>query len=153
MEIILLERVRGLGKIGDIVKVKPGFARNFLIPQQKATMATKVNLEAFEVRRKELEAKDASLISKANELAKQVSELSLTLTARVSDEGRLYGSITARDIAHAIQEKGVHVDLAMVDMPEGPIRELGQFKVNILCHMDVEAAVPVEVVAEEEIAH
>jgi large subunit ribosomal protein L9 len=153
MEIILLERMRGLGKIGDVVKVKPGFARNFLIPQQKATMATKANMEAFEARRKELEAKDAALVAKANDLAKQVGEVSLTMKARVSEEGRLYGSITARDIAHAIQEQGVHVDVAMVDMPEGPIRELGQFKVHVLCHMDVEAAVPVEVVAEETEAH
>jgi len=149
MEIILLERVRGLGKIGDVVKVKPGFARNFLIPQQKATMATKLNMEAFEARRKELEAKDAALVAKSNELAKQVGDLSISLTARVSEEGRLYGSITARDIAQAINEKGVQVDVAMIDMPEGPIRELGQFKVNVLCHMDVEATVPVEVVAEE----
>lgn len=149
MEIILLERIRGLGKIGDVVSVKPGFARNFLIPQQKASMATKVNMEAFEARRKELEAKDAAIVAKANELAKQVGDVSITLHARVSEEGRLYGSITARDIAHAIQEKGVHVDVSMIDMPEGPIKEPGQFKVHVLCHMDVEAVLPVEVIAEE----
>ena len=152
MEIILQERIRGLGKVGDIVTVKPGFARNYLIPQHKASMATKANIQAFETRRKELEAKDAALLAKANELAKQVGAISLSLTARVSEEGRLYGSITARDIAQAIVQKGVHVDVSMVSMPTGPIRELGQFKVTVLCQMDVEATVPVEVIAEEDTA-
>lgn len=152
MEIILQERIRGLGKVGDIVTVKPGFARNFLIPQHKASMATKANIQAFETRRKDLEAKDSALVAKANELAKQVGALSLTLSARVSEEGRLYGSVTARDIAHAIVQNGVHVDVSMISMPTGPIRELGQYKVTVLCHMDVEAIVPLEVVAEEDAA-
>ena len=153
MEVILLERIRGLGKIGDIVNVKPGFARNYLVPQQKASLATKANIAAFELRRQELEAKDKALLADAEALAAKVAKMVVTIEARVHEDDRLYGSITARDIVHALKEQGFELDMHMIDMPNGPLRELGTHDVKVLCHMDVEAMLPVTIKAIEETAH
>lgn len=148
MEVILLEKVGKLGTIGDKVSVKSGFGRNFLIPQGKALSATAANVVDFEVRRAELEAAAAEKKGVAEVRAAQLAELSVTIEANAGDEGKLFGSIGTRDIAQAITAAGVEVSKAEVRLPEGVLRELGEFEVNIQLHSEVTQAVNLSVIPE-----
>lgn len=150
MDVILLEKVGKLGAIGDKVAVKAGFGRNFLIPQGKAVFATEANLADFEQRRAELEAAAADKLGKAEARAAALAELaSVTITAVAGEEGKLFGSIGTRDIAEAITAAGVELAKSEVKMPEGALREIGEFEVSIQLHSDLTTAIQV-VVAEEE---
>mgnify|MGYP001820537264 FL=1 len=148
MEVILLERVDNLGGIGDKVKVKPGYGRNFLIPQGKATLATEANLAVFEERRAELEAKAESELTAAKERAAAVEALELTIPTKVGAEGKLFGSIGTHDIAEAATEAGVQIERSEVRLAEGPIRIVGEHTVDIHLHTDV--SVPLMVIISEE---
>ena len=149
MNVILLDKVANLGSLGDNVNVKAGFARNFLFPQGKAVPATKANLEMFEARRAELEAKVAEELAAAQARAEKLNALeAVTIASKAGDEGKLFGSIGTRDIALAITEAGVEVAKAEVKMPEGAIRETGEFELAVQLHAEVMANVNVVVIAE-----
>ena len=148
MEVILLESVQKLGELGDKVTVKSGYGRNFLIPQKKAVPATAENLQQFEERRADLEAAAGDKLSIAKNRAKKVEELSITITTKAGEEGKLFGSITVRDVADACDAAGVELEKSEVRLPEGPIRELGEFEINIHLHPEVDAVLNLAVVAE-----
>jgi len=148
MEVILLESVQKLGELGDKVTVKSGYGRNFLIPQKKAVPATAENLQQFEERRADLEAVAGDKLSIAKNRAKKVDELSITITTKAGEEGKLFGSITVRDVAEACEAAGVKLEKSEVRLPEGPIRELGEFEINIHLHPEVDALLKLAVVAE-----
>lgn len=149
MDVILLEKVINLGNLGDQVKVKSGYARNFLLPKGRAVMATKDNVAMFEERRAELEAKEAEQLSAAQARAEKLAALdTITMAARAGEEGKLFGSVTATDIADAITAAGVEVAKSEVKMPEGPIRTIGEFEMMVQLHTDVAQAVNIQVVAE-----
>ncbi|MFT5719840.1 MAG: large subunit ribosomal protein L9 [Motiliproteus sp.] len=148
MEVILLENVGRLGGLGDKVNVKAGYGRNFLVPFGKAVPATKSNIESFEVRRVELEKIAAEKLSAAQARAETLNVLELTIVAKSGDEGKLFGSIGTRDIADLIIAAGVAVDKNEVRLPEGVIRELGNFEVDVQIHSAVTATVKLAVVAE-----
>lgn len=149
MDIILLDKVANLGGLGDNVNVKAGYARNFLFPQGKAVPATKANIEKFEQRRAELEAKLAADLAAANDRAAKVAALSeVTIVSKAGDEGKLFGSIGTRDIADAVTEAGVAVTKAEVKLPNGTIRETGEFDIDLQLHAEVTATVKVVVIAE-----
>lgn len=148
MQVILLDKIAKLGGLGDQVSVKAGYARNYLIPQGKAVMATKANIEAFGARRAELEAKLAANKAAAEERAAKLGELAAVVIASKSgDEGKLFGSIGTHDIAEALTASGVEVAKAEVRLPNGTIRQVGEFDVAVHLHTDVEATVKVIVVA------
>ena len=149
MNIILLDKVANLGSLGDNVNVKAGFARNFLFPQGKAVPATKGNLEMFETRRAELEAKVAEELAAAEARATAITELAeVTIVSKAGDEGKLFGSIGTRDIAEVITEAGQAITKAEVKLPEGALRELGEFDIALQLHPEVTATVKVNVIAE-----
>ncbi|RBP81757.1 50S ribosomal protein L9 [Marinomonas rhizomae] len=147
MEVILLDKVNKLGGIGDVAVVKPGYARNFLIPNKKAVMATKANLASFEERRVELEAQAAERKAAAEARALTLEGKTFTITANAGDEGKLFGSIGTRDIADAISAQ-VAVEKAEIRLPEGAIRHTGSFEVDVQLHSEVIATVTLEVIAE-----
>lgn len=149
MEVILLEKVDNLGNIGDKVRVRPGYCRNYLLPKGKATLATAENLAAFEARRAELEARQAAELAEANARAGRLAELKVTLTAKAGSEGKLYGSLGTVDIAEACTAAGVEVKRSEVRLPDGPIRAVGDHAVEIHLHTDVNATITVSVVAEQ----
>ncbi len=148
MELILLQTVRNLGNLGDKVTVKPGYGRNYLVPHGKAVSATAANLANFESRRAEYEARANQLMAGAEARLAQFEEASVTITANASTEGKLYGSVGPRDIADAFTANGKTLDKLEVIMPEGPIRNIGEFEVDIALHSDVHTKVKVVVVAE-----
>lgn len=148
MQVILLEKIKGLGALGSKVDVKPGYGRNFLIPQGKALPATAKNLADFEVRRAELERQEAEILAAANARAAQLAELSVTIASKAGDEGKLFGSIGNRDIAEAVEAAGVTLDRSEVRLPEGPLRHTGEYDVAVQLHSDVMAQVKVIVTAE-----
>ncbi|WP_199609787.1 50S ribosomal protein L9 [Flocculibacter collagenilyticus] len=149
MEIILLDKIANLGGLGDQVAVKAGYARNFLFPQGKAVPATKANVEKFEARRAELEAKLAEELTAAEGRAEKLQSLNdVTIVSKAGDEGKLFGSIGTRDIADAITEAGVEVTKAEVKLPLGAIRETGEYDIAIQLHADVTTNVKVAVIAE-----
>ncbi|UTA47642.1 50S ribosomal protein L9 [Simiduia sp. 21SJ11W-1] len=148
MEVILLEKVGKLGKIGDKVVVKSGYGRNFLLPQGKAIMATASNVAEFEARRAELEAAAAAKLADAEARAAKINELSVTIEANAGDEGKLFGSIGTRDIADAATAAGVEVDKAEVRLPEGALREVGEYEIDVQVHSDVTATLKLSVVPE-----
>lgn len=149
MQVILLEKIRNLGGLGDQVNVKAGYGRNFLIPQGKAVPATKSNVEHFESRRAELEAKAAESLAAAQARLESIQALgSITITAKAGDEGKLFGSIGTRDIADAITEAGVEVKKAEVQMPTGVIRNTGEYELTVQVHTDVAGEVTISVVPE-----
>ena len=148
MQIILLEKVVNLGGLGDVVKVKDGYARNFLIPQGKAVMATKANIEMFETRRAELEAKLAGVLAAAEARAAQIAALeNVTIESKSGDEGKLFGSIGTRDVADAITAAGVAVSKSEIRMPEGALRYTGEYDIAVQVHADVKTSVKINVVA------
>ncbi len=148
MEVILLETVAKLGDLGDKVTVKSGYGRNYLIPQKKAVPATAANLEEFEARRAELEKVAGEKLAQAQARADKINELSVTITTKAGEEGKLFGSITVRDVADACEAQGVVLEKSEVRLPEGPIRELGEFEVDVHLHPEVDAVVKLAVVAE-----
>ncbi len=148
MEVILLEKIKNLGALGAKVKVKPGYGRNFLIPQGKAVPATEKNVADFEARRAELERQAADILSAAEARAAAVAELAVVVAAKAGDEGKLFGSVGTRDIAEAITKAGQAVDKSEVRLPNGAIRNTGDFEVQLQLHSDVFATVKVAVVAE-----
>ncbi|MCK9535717.1 MAG: 50S ribosomal protein L9 [Pseudomonas sp.] len=147
MEVILLEKVANLGDLGDKVNVKSGYGRNFLLPQRKATAATAANVAAFEARRAELEKAAAEKRAEAEVRAAQLSELEVTITANTGEEGKLFGSIGTHDIADALTASGVEVNRSEVRLPNGTIRQTGEYDVTVHLHTDVEATVKLIVVA------
>ena len=149
MQVILLDKIAHLGKVGDQVNVKSGFARNYLIPQGKAVMATAANIEHFEARRAELEEKAAQALAAAVDRAARLEALgSVTIASKAGDEGRLFGSIGTRDIADAITAKGVEVAKSEVRLPNGLIRTLGEHEVTFQFHGEVFSHLNVIIVAE-----
>ncbi|AQA16868.1 50S ribosomal protein L9 [Halioglobus japonicus] len=149
MEVILLEKIGNLGGLGDKVDVKAGFGRNYLIPQGKAVPATQDAVAQFEARRAELEAAAAETLAAAETRAEAINGLELvTIAANAGDEGKLFGSIGTRDIAEAVSAAGAAVDKAEVRLPEGALREVGEYEIAIQVHSDVTAMVNVAVVPE-----
>jgi large subunit ribosomal protein L9 len=150
MEIILQDTVANLGKLGDKVNVKAGYARNFLFPQQKAVPANKANLDAFEARRADLEAKQAANLAAAEARGATLEALeAIVITSKSGDEGKLFGSIGTRDIANAITAAGVAVVKSEVRLPEGALRNTGTYEIAVSVHSDVSTIVTIEVAAEE----
>ncbi|NLJ93832.1 MAG: 50S ribosomal protein L9 [Aeromonadales bacterium] len=148
MQVILLDKIAKLGDLGDQVTVKSGFARNYLLPQGKAVVANKENVATFEARRAELEAKLAKQLAAAQARADQLSGLeNVVITSKAGDEGKLFGSIGARDIADAITAAGVEVTKSEVRLPEGVLRNTGEFEIAVHLHGDVQANVTIQVVA------
>ncbi len=148
MDIILLQRIKNLGQLGDKVSVKPGYGRNYLIPQGKAVSATEANTAAFEARRAELEKQEAEQLASAQRRAEQLGEVNVVITAKAGDEGKLFGSIGTRDIAEALTAAGLTVDRTEVRLPNGALRHTGEFNIAVQLHHDVTAEVLVTVVAE-----
>jgi len=149
MDIILLQKVANLGVIGDRVKVKSGYARNFLVPTGRATMATPANIAKFEEQRHELEAKAGHDLAAAQARAAGLESFKLTLSAKAGAEGKLFGSIGTADIAEATVKAGHPISRAEVRMPNGPIRATGEHQVQLHLHTDVDVTLTVTIVAEE----
>jgi large subunit ribosomal protein L9 len=148
VDVILLQRIKNLGKLGDKVSVKAGYGRNFLIPQGKAVSATEANTSAFEARRAELEKQEAEVLNSAQSRADKLNEVNVVITAKAGDEGKLFGSIGTRDIADALTASGIEVDRAEVRLPNGALRHTGEFNVAVQLHHDVTAEVLVTIVSE-----
>jgi len=147
MQVILLEKVRNLGNLGDCVNVKPGYGRNFLIPQNKAVFATANNLAMFETRRAELEKNAAQALAKAQEKATKFNDITVEIAAQASDEGKLYGSVGIIEICDALKTKGLEVTKREVQMPTGPIYSVGNYVIDIILHSDVTANLQVTIVS------
>ncbi|QEP43945.1 50S ribosomal protein L9 [Ectothiorhodospiraceae bacterium BW-2] len=151
MEIILLQKIRNLGALGEQVRVKPGYARNFLIPSGRAIMATKANIEKFQARRAELEKRAADEQAAAQSLADKVASLgSVSIAVRAGGEGKLFGSVSANDVAEAVQRAGIEIDRRQVRMPAGEnsLRSLGEHEVILHLHGDIDQPLTVAVVPE-----
>ena len=149
MEIILLQKVDNVGGIGDLVRVKSGYARNYLIPQGKATLATPENKAKFESRRAELEAKAAAELAAAQARAKKLEGLTLKIEMQAGAEGKLFGSVGTVDIAEEIGKRGVEVERSEIRLPEGPLRLVGDHQVALHLHTDVDVEIKVVIVAAE----
>ena len=148
MQIILLEKIANVGNLGDVVKVKNGYARNFLIPQGKAKRATQENLKLIEAKRAELEAAANAKLNAAQALAEKIEGTSLRITQKAGVDGRLFGSVGNVDIVEALKAQGVEIEKAMVRLPEGPLKHVGEFPVSIAPHTDVLAHITVTVVGD-----
>ena len=148
MQIILLEKVVNLGQLGDVVKVKDGYARNFLIPQRKARRATEAALKEFEARRAELEKAQADKLAAAQALGEKVNGVTVTIPNKAGVDGRLFGSVTNHDIAEALGKQGYTVEKAMVRLPNGPLKAIGESTVEVALHADVVVQVNVSIVPE-----
>ncbi|MBS0351089.1 MAG: 50S ribosomal protein L9 [Proteobacteria bacterium] len=148
MQVILQQEVANLGKVGDQVSVKPGFGRNFLLPQGMAVLATPENIADFEARRAEFEKNAAKVLSNAQNRAKALAEIEIVIEAQAGDEGKLFGSIGPRDIAVSATQKGIAVEKKEVVMPEGPIRQLGEYQITLKLHNAVMVPVKVKVISE-----
>jgi large subunit ribosomal protein L9 len=149
MEIILLQKVDNVGGIGDLVRVKSGYARNYLIPQGKATLATAENKAKFEARRAELEAKAAAELAEAQARAKKLEGLSIKMEMQAGAEGKLFGSVGTVDIAEAIGKQGIEVERSEIRLLEGPLRSVGEHRVALHLHTDVNVEVTVVIEAAE----
>ena len=149
MQVILMEKVANLGELGDVVKVKDGFARNFLIPHGKAKRATPENLKAFESRRADLEKAQAEVLAKAKERGTTLEGLTIQITQKAGPDGRLFGSVTNYDIVEELKKQGHEVDRSMIRMPQGPLKQVGEYPLQIALHTDVTATVKVSVLGEQ----
>jgi len=149
MQVILMEKVVNLGALGDVVKVKDGYARNFLIPHGKAKRATAANLKEFEGRRAELEKKAADLLAAAQERAAKLEGLVVQITRKAGVDGRLFGSVTNADVAEALEAQGIKVVKAEIRMPQGPMKHVGEFPLVAQLHSDVLANFTVTVLGEQ----
>ncbi|MBA2656869.1 MAG: 50S ribosomal protein L9 [Tatlockia sp.] len=145
MEVILLEKIKNLGNLGDKIDVKPGYGRNYLIPQNKAVFATENNILRFEQRRSELEKKAQQSLESAEQRAAKFNDTTIVISALASDEGKLYGSIGANEIADALNAKSIDVAKREIVMPEGPIHSLGAYEVEIHVHSDVIAKLQIQI--------
>lgn len=148
MEIILLERIASLGILGDRIKVKSGYARNYLIPKGKATEATPSNIARFEARRAELERIATESLVNARARAEQLAELIVTLSVKSGSEGRLFGSVGAADIANAVSAAGIELQKHEVRLPDGSIRQIGEYDVDLHLHPEIKTQIRVNVIAE-----
>ena len=149
MQVILLEKIDNLGGIGDMVKVKPGYGRNFLIPQGKAALATKINIARFEAMRADLEKRAAEELEAAQARAEHIKALELTVAVKAGAEGKLFGSVGTFDIAEAYEKAGCPVERSEVRLPEGPLRVVGEHQIEIHLHTDVNVPVTLNIVADE----
>lgn len=147
MQVILLEKVRNLGSLGDKVNVKPGYGRNFLIPQNKAVFATNKNIEQFNSRRADLEKKAQVDLANAEQRAAKFNDTTVIIAAQASDEGKLYGSVGANEVKDALLAKSMVINKREIVMPEGPLHSVGQYVVEIHVHGDVIANLQVEIIA------
>lgn len=145
MQVILLEKIVNLGQLGDIVKVREGYGRNFLIPQGKAKRATEANIQAFEARRGELEKAQADALSSAQARAAQLEGMMLQIEQKAGVDGKLFGSVGNSDIAEALKTQGVDVHKSEIRMPNGPLKQIGDYPITIDLHSDVKANVTVSV--------
>ncbi len=148
MQIILLETVANLGHLGDVVKVKDGYARNFLIPQAKAKRATEANLKQFEALRAELEARQAAVLADAQARSEKIQGQTFTISQKAGVDGRLFGSVTNADIADAISAAGTEVKKSDIRLPDGPLKAIGEFDVEVALHHDAVATVTIVIVPE-----
>ncbi len=148
MQVILLEKVVNLGGLGDIVKVKDGFARNFLIPQGKAKRATPANIAEFESRRSDLEKAQTEALSAAQEIGVKVDGLMVQITQKAGVDGRLFGSVTSYDILEAIKAQGFDVERSMIRLPQGPLKQVGDHEIAVALHADVVVQIKVSVLGE-----
>lgn len=145
MQVILLEKVVNLGQLGDIVKVRDGYGRNFLIPQGKAKRATPANIEAFEARRAELEKAQSDALAAAQARASQLEGMMLQIEQKAGVDGKLFGSVGNSDIAEALQAQGIEVNKSEIRMPNGPLKQIGDYPLTIDLHSDVKATITVSV--------
>ena len=150
MQIILLDKVANLGNLGDIVKVKDGFARNYLIPTKRARRATEAAIKEFEARRAELEKAAADKLAAAQALGEKLAGQTVTISQKAGVDGRLFGSVTNHDIAEALNKGGFQIAKAQVRLPNGPLKAVGEFPVSVAAHTDVVVEITVKVVAETE---
>jgi large subunit ribosomal protein L9 len=149
MEVILMEKIANLGELGQVVKVKDGYARNFLIPQGKAKRATDANLKEFEARREELERAQNEQLAKAKERGAKLDGLTVQITQKAGPDGRLFGSVTNYDIVEALEKQGHEVERSQVRMPQGPLKQVGEFPIEVSLHTDVEVTIKVAVLGEQ----
>jgi large subunit ribosomal protein L9 len=149
MQIILMEQIHNLGRLGDIVKVKQGFARNYLIPKGKAKRATAANIAEFEQRRAELEAQQAKVLGDAKLRCERIDGMTLEITQKAGADGRLFGSVTHYDIAEALAAQGHEVPKSIIQMPGGPLKQTGDYQISVDFHADAIATITVTVVAEQ----
>lgn len=147
MNVILMEKVKGLGAMGDVVAVKSGYARNFLVPKGKARVATEGNLQAFEARRAELEAKAAADLAAAQATHEKMQGLVVSIGAKAGDEGKLFGSVGTQDVVDALAALGFAVERRQVQMPDGAVRVVGTYELVIALHAEVDATITVDVKA------
>ena len=150
MQIILLEKVANLGNLGDIVKVKDGFARNFLIPTKRARRATEAAIKEFETRRADLEKVAADKLAAAQALSEKLAGQTVTISQKAGVDGRLFGSVTNHDISEALGKAGFQIAKAQVRLPNGPLKAVGEFPVNVAAHTDVVVEITVKVIGETD---
>jgi len=148
MQIILLEKIANVGNLGDVVKVKNGYARNFLIPQGKAKRATAENVKIIENKRAELEAAAGAKLAAAQGLAEKLEGLVVKITQKSGVDGRLFGSVTNVDVMEALKAQGIAIEKAMIRMPEGPLKHIGDFALTVAPHTDVVANITVTVIGD-----
>ena len=148
MQIILLEKVINLGTLGDVVRVKDGYARNFLIPQGKAKRATTANLADFEKRRAELEKAHAEVLAQAQEKAAKIEGMMVQITQKAGVDGKLFGSVTNSDVSEALKKQGIDVPKAAIRMPEGPLKMIGDYPLKVSLHADVVVSITVSVLGD-----
>ncbi|WP_227817867.1 50S ribosomal protein L9 [Nitrogeniibacter aestuarii] len=150
MQIILLEKVGKLGNLGDVVKVKDGYARNFLIPQGKAKRATEANMAEFEARRAELEKAQADKLAAAQAIAEKLEGLMVQITRNAGMDGRLFGSVNNADVADALEAQGFEIDRSTIRMPDGPLKSVGDVQLDVALHSDVVTTITVSVLGETQ---
>ncbi len=148
MQVILMEKLANLGNLGDVVKVKDGYARNYLLPKGKAKRATEANIKAFEARRAELEKAQADALAKAQERGAKLEGLKVQIVQKAGVDGRLFGSVTNYDIVEALEKQGHEVERSQVRMPEGPLKQVGEYQLQVALHADVVVTITVAVVGE-----
>ncbi|HEX7250368.1 MAG TPA: 50S ribosomal protein L9 [Burkholderiales bacterium] len=149
MQVILMEKVANLGNLGDVVKVKDGYARNFLIPQGKARRATQENLKAFESKRAELEKAAAAQLAKAQQAGEKLNGFMLQVTQKAGPDGRLFGSVTNYDIVEGLKKQGHEVERSQIRMPQGPLKQVGDYPIQVALHTDVDVTITVSVLGEQ----
>lgn len=150
MQIILLDKVVNLGGLGDVVKVKDGYARNYLIPQGKAKRATQANLAEFEARRAELERAQAEKLAAAQELAGKLEGVTVQVSRKAGMDGRLFGSVNNADVAEALAAQGIEIERSAIRMPEGPLKQVGEVPLEVSLHAEVVATITVSVQGDQE---
>ena len=149
MQVILMEKLANLGNLGDVVKVKDGYARNYLIPHGKAKRATEENLKVFEAKRAELEKAQSAALAQATERGAKLNGLVLKITQKAGVDGKLFGSVTNHDIVDALKAQGHEVERAHIRMPTGALKQVGEYQIQIALHTDVVVTVTVQVIGEQ----